>query len=380
MTTETTTETTTTTTFADASAAILSRLRAVETAEQMWEQATDLSIRKIPCRECGGAGTVANGSLGDVCPECLGARAEDVAGQVPLEPPPALREFRAQLVDAHRQVFHWHLDPKGEMPTPALPPWSAIEELLEGAAKAQSALGDGWWKLLPMQRIVEDPSLDDLEPDLVPPARLYMMPGIDVTNVPTLHGDSEDAKVVLEAMGGSVLPVVFDDGSAIVCSRLAGGARSHHGVPNDLHLTIRRPGHEDQLVCYSRQIDYTDDYLTRLEKLYQSYGNQDTPDDWRALQRDVGELLRAVGWDVEVRTSKWRVAEMLAGCSPHRHVRWTIAGDVKQASADAHGRIVVTILDANANGNVAQWTDLEVADLTRFGTYVDDEVFIEVGP
>lgn len=272
---ESTTELTTTTPYAGARAAILSRLRVVEAAEEMWQQATYLAVEKMPCRECGGSGVIDGGSLGSICPECLGSRAEALAGQAP-PPPPALRSMRAQLLDAHKQVFNWHLAPQGEMPTPALPPWSAIEEVLEGAAKAAPKLGDGWRKLLPPPRIVENSSLDDLEPDL--------------------DGDSEDAKVVLEAMGGSVLPVVFDDGSAIVCSRLAGGARGD--PPVDLHLTFRRPGREDVTHRYSRAVEYTDGLLAKLEKLYQSYGNQDTPDDWRALQRDVGELLRAAGWEI----------------------------------------------------------------------------------
>lgn len=368
--TEPTTELTTTTPYADASAAILSRLRAVEFAEEVWQQAAYLAVEKMPCRECGGSGVIDGGSLGNICPECLGSRAEALAGQAPPPaPPPALRAMRSQLIDAHAQVFNWHLDPQGEMPTPALPPWSAIEEVLEGAAKAAPKLGDGWRRLLPMPRIVEDPSLDDL-----PEPNLHVMPQIQVTGVPTLHGDSEDAKVVLEAMGGSVLPVVFDDGSAIVCSSIAGGARGW--PPVDLHLTVRRPGQEDVTHRYSRDVEYTDDVLMRLGDLYQSYGNQDTPDDWRALQRDVGELLRAAGWKLEVRTSKWRVAELLPGCSAHRHVRWTIAGVTKQAYADAHGRIVVAIL----KDKFTQWTDLAVADLTRFGVYVDVEATIEVGP
>lgn len=151
--------------------------------------------------------------------------------------------------------------------------------------------------------------------------------------------------------------------------------------PVDLHLTFRQPGQDDVTYRYSRDVEYTDDVLMRLEKLYQSYGNQDTPDDWRALQRAVGELLRAAGWELEVRTSKWRVAELLPGCSPHRHVRWTIDGITKQAYADAHGQFVVGVLhELGTNENWCQFTELTVADLTMFGEYVDDEVFIEVGP
>ena len=75
-------------------------------------------------------------------------------------------------------------------------------------------------------------------------------------------------------------------------------------------------------------------------------------------------------------SARMRVGEMLPGCSPSRHVRWTVRGDryrdgvaQKNAYADDRGFICVGVL--NGAGTAVDWTELTVDDLGQFGTYVD---------
>lgn len=56
--------------------------------------------------------------------------------------------------------------------------------------------------------------------------------------------EAAEAQSVITAAGGSVLPMVLDDGTAIVCSQIAGGARYTGGLPDDLVVTIAKPGQE----------------------------------------------------------------------------------------------------------------------------------------
>jgi hypothetical protein len=53
------------------------RLRALHEAQTIWERLAYLKTMKMPCPECGGAGSIYAGSLGTSCPECLGARVVD---------------------------------------------------------------------------------------------------------------------------------------------------------------------------------------------------------------------------------------------------------------------------------------------------------------
>lgn len=247
------------------------RLQAVIAAEEMWAQARYLAVEKVPCRECGGTGTIDGGSLGSICPECLGSRAEPLAGQSrPVPTPPEVSNMRAQLIAAAVTVWDWRSKPEGPMPEPEMPPWPAIEKVLEGAASASSVslLSVSWRHLLPAPAASAAEDLPD------------------------------DAVQVM--MNSSVLPMALDDGSVIVVSSLAGGARGN--VPADLHLTIRRPGRpvwEDETYRYLRDVDVSDRLLSVLEKLYASFGNQDTLEDWHAMQRDVAELLEAAGFAVD---------------------------------------------------------------------------------
>jgi hypothetical protein len=44
----------------------------------------------------------------------------------------------------------------------------------------------------------------------------------------------------------SVLPMLLDDDTSIIVSRMAGGARQRQGFPADLHLMIKRSGKEPE--------------------------------------------------------------------------------------------------------------------------------------
>lgn len=72
---------------------------------------------------------------------------------------------------------------------------------------------------------------------------------------------ADQAKVA--AAGGSVLPMVLDDGTTYVCSSIAGGARSTGNAPDDLVLTISRPGQDSLHVTYL-QAKLVDDHTKMI--------------------------------------------------------------------------------------------------------------------
>lgn len=63
------------------------RSQALDDAQTMFEELAYLANPKMPCPECTGAGAISAGSLGDVCPRCLGRRVVDRPGTEPLKQP-----------------------------------------------------------------------------------------------------------------------------------------------------------------------------------------------------------------------------------------------------------------------------------------------------
>ncbi len=130
--------------FSDADIADISqedlrqRSEALDDAQEAWENFAYLSTRKIPCRECGGRGTTAAGSFGDIeCPLCHGKRVVEEPGQAPIEMPPfaqlreAITAYGSALADRHLPEGH-----KGKryLALPAattVPTVDAIGELLK---------------------------------------------------------------------------------------------------------------------------------------------------------------------------------------------------------------------------------------------------------
>lgn len=63
------------------------RSQELDEAQTAWEEMMALQPQ-IPCPECTGAGSIAAGSLGDICPRCLGKRTVLHPGHEPPEAPP----------------------------------------------------------------------------------------------------------------------------------------------------------------------------------------------------------------------------------------------------------------------------------------------------
>ncbi len=59
----------------------------LEVAADLAERVAFLSIEKMPCPECAGAGAVSGGSLGDICPGCNGRRVVEHPGATPVDLP-----------------------------------------------------------------------------------------------------------------------------------------------------------------------------------------------------------------------------------------------------------------------------------------------------
>lgn len=72
------------------------RLRELDAAQTAWERIAYLKTVKMPCPECGGAGSLYAGSLGGTCPTCFGARMVDHPAAEDFDIPD-FREMRLQL-------------------------------------------------------------------------------------------------------------------------------------------------------------------------------------------------------------------------------------------------------------------------------------------
>lgn len=77
---------------------IRERSQALHEAQEEFEEMTFMHAAQhgMPCDECAGAGAVASGSLGNVCPKCMGRR---VIARPGYQPPPAppFRQLRAGI-------------------------------------------------------------------------------------------------------------------------------------------------------------------------------------------------------------------------------------------------------------------------------------------
>jgi hypothetical protein len=75
----------------------------LEVAADLAERVAFLSIEKMPCPECAGAGAISGGSLGDICPGCNGRRVVEHPGAAPVDLPSLApwRDFLRNL-DAYK--------------------------------------------------------------------------------------------------------------------------------------------------------------------------------------------------------------------------------------------------------------------------------------
>lgn len=123
------------------------RSEALDDAQGTWEDLAFISTEKIPCRECGGRGTMPAGSFGDIeCPRCHGQRVVEHPGNDPFPMPPfaqlreAITAYGNALAD--RALPAGHRGKRGL----ALPPASSVPTLeslqkigADGLAKAKTA-------------------------------------------------------------------------------------------------------------------------------------------------------------------------------------------------------------------------------------------------
>lgn len=106
------------------------RSQALHEAQEKWEKLAYVTVKKIPCRECGGAGSVASGGFGDICVACMGTRLEEAPdaedfempdfgkmrlaisaygnalADLALPDPEALHKLRRKLRDEHDRGHH----------------------------------------------------------------------------------------------------------------------------------------------------------------------------------------------------------------------------------------------------------------------------------
>jgi hypothetical protein len=105
------------------------RSAALDEAQTAWEELAYVSTAKAPCPECSGAGQIGGGTLGDICPRCLGQRVIDAPGSEPLEMPP-FSHLRAAIT-AYGDALADRALPAGHRARKqlALPPASSVPAL-----------------------------------------------------------------------------------------------------------------------------------------------------------------------------------------------------------------------------------------------------------
>lgn len=125
------------------------RSQALHDTQEIYEELHYLSVQKMPCPECSGAGSIIGGSLSDLCPTCLGRRVIEQPGATHVEMPP-FAELRAAITTygnalADRELPEGH---KGKrhlaLPAPAtVPSLEQIQKLNElGLQKVRQLSGE----------------------------------------------------------------------------------------------------------------------------------------------------------------------------------------------------------------------------------------------
>jgi hypothetical protein len=125
------------------------RSQALDETEELYEELSFLGVPKMPCPECVGAGQISGGSLGDICPRCVGQRVVDRPDAEPLERPP-FRQLRAKITAygdalAARALPAGHAG-KRDLALPAastVPTLQEIEDLRAKGKEMAKAIGAG---------------------------------------------------------------------------------------------------------------------------------------------------------------------------------------------------------------------------------------------
>lgn len=116
------------------------RSAALNEAQENWEEVASTANPKIPCPECGTAGNVSGGSLGDICPRCLGSRVLDAPGRTIVQQPD-FRGMRAAIT-AYGDALADRLLPSGHRAKKqlALPAAATVPSLESIATLNQQAI------------------------------------------------------------------------------------------------------------------------------------------------------------------------------------------------------------------------------------------------
>lgn len=125
----------------------------LEVAVDLAERVAFLSVQKMPCPECAGAGAISGGSLGDICPGCHGRRVVDHPGAAPADIPSlepwrgflrnlyAYKHDQALMLNAGEEGFDKPAGFKAPAPPPKLEDLQQIIADLRGQGERHLAAG-----------------------------------------------------------------------------------------------------------------------------------------------------------------------------------------------------------------------------------------------
>lgn len=156
----------------------------LEVAADLAERVAFLSIEKMPCPECAGAGAISGGSLGDICPGCNGRRVVEHPGAAPVnlpslapwrdwlrnleaykhdqallansgtagfdkpkglaapQKPPTLKDLQAVVADLRQRGEALSRDGGASMPALPTPPPPKSQQLLGSMSHTETSLGE----------------------------------------------------------------------------------------------------------------------------------------------------------------------------------------------------------------------------------------------
>jgi hypothetical protein len=165
------------------------RLRDLDKAQSIWERIKFLQTMKMPCPECGGAGSIYGGSLSNTCPGCMGRRMVDHPAANEIKVPDFANMRRALSGAATARDQRLGLRAPGEMrlalPDPGrLPTRNDIAALIDEARKIAQGL----------------PATPQIEGELREPPRAQLGDGEDESD---LLGNAPDDRYLDELEEGA---------------------------------------------------------------------------------------------------------------------------------------------------------------------------------
>ena len=150
------------------------RSEALDEAQRAWEDLVSIYAPQSPCPECKGNGSIDAGSLGSICPRCMGRRTIPTPG-IPEPKAPPFARLRAPLTAYGNALASEteELPPASSVPT--MDDIAAVAQIVEQSARRISSAADAG----EAQRELAGPAEHEPRDHDPPPSPLVFVPDED---------------------------------------------------------------------------------------------------------------------------------------------------------------------------------------------------------